>query len=169
MANPLTSLLGGDLIREVGQTVRQVLPNESAKRDFDLKMAEIADKADERDTSILQAQIGVNNTEAANSNLFVSGARPFIIWVCGFGVAMEFILRPVVVAFGVNAFPHMDANLLLGILGPILGLGTMRTIEKINGVASGQVSRTKPEVLQEPVETQVQTKSDQKSRWFNHG
>ena len=169
MANPLTSLLGGDLIREVGQTVRQVLPNETAKRDFDLKMAEIADKADERDTSILQAQIGVNNTEAANSNLFVSGARPFIIWVCGFGVAMEFILRPVVVAFGVNAFPHMDANLLLGILGPILGLGTMRTIEKINGVASGQVSRTKPEVLQEPVETQVQTKSDQKSRWFNHG
>ena len=169
MANPLTGLLGGDLIREVGQTVRQVLPNETAKRDFDLKMAEIADKADERDTSILQAQIGVNNTEAANSNLFVSGARPFIIWVCGFGIAMEFILRPVVVAFGVNAFPHMDANLLLGILGPILGLGTMRTIEKINGVASGQVSRTKPEVLQEPVETQVQTKSDQKSRWFSDG
>lgn len=169
MANPLTSLLGGDLIREIGQTVRQVLPNEGAQRDFDLKMAEIADKADERDTSILQAQIGVNNTEAANSNLFVSGARPFIIWVCGFGIAMEFILRPVVVAFGVNAFPHMDSNLLLGILGPILGLGTMRTIEKINGVASGQVGKTKPEVLQEPVETQVQTKSDQKSRWFSNG
>jgi len=169
VGNPLTSLLGGDLVREIGQTVRQVLPNEGAQRDFDLKMAELADKADERDNSILQAQIGVNNTEAANSNLFVSGARPFIIWVCGFGIAMEFILRPIVVAFGVNAFPHMDSNLLLGILGPILGLGTMRTIEKINGVASGQVGKTKSEVLQEPVETQVQTKSDQKSRWFSNG
>ena len=169
MVNPLTSLLGGDLVREIGQTVRQVLPNEGAQRDFDLKMAELADKADERDNSILQAQIGVNNTEAANSNLFVSGARPFIIWVCGFGIAMEFILRPVVVAFGVNAFPHMDANLLLGILGPILGLGTMRTIEKINGVASGQVpmQKSQPEALSTPDTKQSTIKTN--SKWFSNG
>ena len=169
MANPLTGLLGGDIVREIGQTVRQILPNDGAQRDFDLKIAELADKADERDNSILQAQIGVNNTEAANSNLFVSGARPFIIWVCGFGIAMEFILRPIVVSFGVNAFPHMDANLLLGILGPILGLGTMRTIEKINGVASGQATKASPVSTQQTQVPQEESIQKSKSRWFNHG
>ncbi len=151
MANILAGILGaGDLIKEIGSTVRQVLPNKEAQRDFDLKIAEIADKADERETSLIQGQIDVNKAEASNSNLFVAGARPFIVWVCGIGIAIEFVVRPLAVAVGAALFPHIDSNLLLGLLVPILGLGTMRTVEKMKGVATGQQTNTTQQVQATP-------------------
>lgn len=151
MANLLGSLLGaGDLIKEIGSTVRQVLPNKEAQRDFDLKIAELADKADERETSLIQGQIEVNKIEAGSSNIFVAGARPFIVWVCGVGIAIEFVIRPVVVSLGAVLFPHIDSNLLLGLLVPILGLGTMRTVEKMKGVATGQQTNTTQQVQATP-------------------
>ncbi len=151
MANILAGILGaGDLIKEIGSTVRQVLPNKEAQRDFDLKIAELADKADERETSLIQGQIEVNKVEAGSSNIFVAGARPFIVWVCGFGIAIEFVIRPVVVSLGAVLFPHIDSNLLLGLLVPILGLGTMRTVEKVKGVATGQRTNTPQPVESTP-------------------
>lgn len=86
------------------------------------------------------AQIRVNEVEAANPSVFVSGWRPFVGWTCGSGFIYEFVLRPIVngalVAFGLPpAFPGIEVEALNTLLFGLLGLGAARTVEKVRGVA----------------------------------
>lgn len=86
-------------------------------------------------------QVAVNTTEAANASLFVSGWRPFIGWVCGLAFFAKFMGGPAVflIAEFFNktiVLPPIDMTEMLPILIGMLGLGGMRTFEKLNGVAS---------------------------------
>jgi hypothetical protein len=89
----------------------------------------------------ISAQTDINKVEAANPNLFVSGWRPFIGWVCGFGLCMQFLISPLftwVTALSGHSivFPSLDMGTLLTLLGGMLGLGGLRTVEKIRRVGS---------------------------------
>jgi hypothetical protein len=86
-------------------------------------------------------QVAVNTTEASNTSLFVSGWRPAVGWVCAMAFAAKFMGGPLV--FLVAEFlekaivlPPIDMTEMLPILIGMLGLGSMRTFEKLNGVAS---------------------------------
>ena len=90
---------------------------------------------------VIQGQIDTNKAEAANPSVFVSGARPFILWVCGFGCAWNWIGLPVclfVCEFLGHSLSLKQADLseMMPLLLGMLGLGGLRTVEKINGVAS---------------------------------
>jgi len=86
-------------------------------------------------------QAAINAIEAQHRSMFVAGGRPFIIWVCGWTLAYIWILRivfsDIMVAFGGQALPELDvsASDVVLLLGPILGLGTLRTGEKLAGRA----------------------------------
>jgi len=94
----------------------------------------------------MTAQTDTNKVEAQSGSLFVAGARPFIIWVCGFGFAMQFIVSPIL-TWGSALLNHpitlppLDMGTLMTMLGGLLGLGAMRTVEKLNGVASSSISK----------------------------
>jgi len=84
-------------------------------------------------------QIAVNQAEACAPNLFVSGWRPAVGWVCVGGLSYQYFLRPVLsplvakyTGLGLEAVDLGDMMVLL--LG-MLGLGTLRTAEKFKGVA----------------------------------
>ena len=82
------------------------------------------------------AQTEVNKAES-QTDLFRGGWRPFVGWVCGFGLALQFIIAPifswVASLAGYNqSFPELDISTLLTLLFGMLGLGYMRTTEKIN-------------------------------------
>lgn len=101
----------------------------------ELEMIKMAAQAD-------MGQMQVNAVEAEHANIFVAGWRPFIGWVCGVGLAYHFIVQPLaafVLAnsndYGSVVLPTFDMGSLMTILMGILGLGSMRTFEKINGVA----------------------------------
>lgn len=105
-----------------------------------LKMAqtgELAQLAAESD--IAKAQIAVNQAEAASGSLFVAGWRPFIGWTCGAAFAYKFVLAPAV-AFGMTAAGHpidlpvLDFTEMSTVLLGMLGIGGLRTLEKIKGV-----------------------------------
>ena len=93
------------------------------------------------DVSLALGQIEINKVMAANGSIFVSGARPFIMWVCGFGLAYAFILSPMMRFVATIAmdtppeFPILDLSELTPILLGILGLGGMRSYEKRHNVA----------------------------------
>ena len=55
---------------------------------------EIATMSERHHQELMKSQIEVNKVEAANSNLFVSGWRPFIGWTCGLGMFGNFITIP---------------------------------------------------------------------------
>jgi Holin of 3TMs, for gene-transfer release len=86
-----------------------------ALQDFELAMA--------------QGQMEIDKTEAQSTNLFVSGWRPFVGWICATGFLYT-VVQPMF------HFPPADLNALLSVLCGMLGLGTLRTVEKINHVAS---------------------------------
>ena len=90
---------------------------------------------------LVQGQIDINKVEAASSSVWVAGWRPFIGWVCGAAFAYKFVLAPAI-AFGLAAAGHvvdlpvLDFTEMSTVLLGMLGIGGLRTLEKIKGVAS---------------------------------
>lgn len=91
------------------------------------------------DLAVLQGQLAVNLAEAQNEHLFVSGWRPFVGWTCGSSLAWAAVLRPMlewtlsVCGVQVPPLPNLAAEMTTPILGALLGIGGMRTFEKIQG------------------------------------
>ena len=89
----------------------------------------------------MAGQLEINKVEAANAHLFVSGWRPAIGWVCAMALAYQYLLRPLLswatIAAGYNfpVLPGLDDNLWQLMMG-MLGMGGLRTFEKVSGVAS---------------------------------
>ena len=86
------------------------------------------------------AQIEVNKAEAQHRTIFVAGWRPFIGWVCGVALAWHFVGVPVTIFFiawagaEVPELPAFDMNSLMTVLMGMLGLGGLRTFEKMKGL-----------------------------------
>jgi len=91
------------------------------------------------------AQLAVDQAEANNKNVFVAGWRPFIGWVCGAALAYVYIFAPFLtwtlnlVRPGLPPLPGIDAASLSVLTFNLLGMGAMRTVEKMNGVAAKTV------------------------------
>lgn len=88
-------------------------------------------------------QIKTNAAEAANPNIFVAGWRPFVGWICGFGLGYAAIFEPMGRFIAVTffdykgTFPVLDTTITMQALFGILGLGAMRTYDKVKGVDNG--------------------------------
>lgn len=106
-------------------------------------------KADQLKTKLTQeiqsmiGQLEINKTEAGSPSLFVSGWRPAVGWTCATGFGYEFVIRPIIngllAALGVPpVFPGIETEALLSLLFGLLGLGTLRTVEKVKGVTLGR-------------------------------
>ena len=86
------------------------------------------------------AQIEVNKAEAQHRTIFVAGWRPFIGWVCGIALAWHFVGVPVTIFFiawagaEVPELPAFDMNSLMTVLMGMLGLGGLRTFDKLKGL-----------------------------------
>lgn len=128
---PLLSSVVGKVIPDAGK---------AAEVNAELQRALIAQQG-ELDKAVheaAKAQAEINLKNADSPSMFVSGWRPFVGWVCGIGCAYGFILQPFLAWFsGLAAValpPVLDMATLLGLLGGLLGLGGLRTVEKIQGV-----------------------------------
>ena len=81
------------------------------------------------------AQIELNKIEAAHRNIFVAGWRPFIGWVCGIGLVNMFLINPWLQWLTSAPGPNLPKDIIMELVFALLGLGTLRTIEKIQGKA----------------------------------
>ncbi len=92
----------------------------------------------EQDFKKVLGQLEVNAAEAASPHLFVAGWRPAVGWCCALGFLWATIGQPIVswvaTAKGWPAPPAIDTEVLLYVLGGMLGLGTLRSFEKSKGV-----------------------------------
>jgi hypothetical protein len=88
-----------------------------------------------------KAQTAINALEAQNSNLFVSGWRPAVGWVCVAGLFYTFLLKPLL-PWAINVLhisivgvlPDVPMADLIVLLSGMLGLSIMRSVDKYNGV-----------------------------------
>ena len=100
---------------------------------------ELSTMAEKHAQELAKAQIEVNKTEAAHKSLFVSGWRPAVGWTCCLGLASNFLLIPMAnfalaLADSTIEVPVLDLSTMMPVLMGMLGLGAMRTAEKVKGV-----------------------------------
>ena len=125
------------LIGPVTGLLDKIIPDADTKA----KLAhEVATMAEEHAQELAKGQMEINAVEAANSNVFVSGWRPFIGWTCGLGMFGNFITIPfsnfVLALFEVDiVIPLVPLETMMPVLMGMLGLGAMRTYEKKSGVS----------------------------------
>ena len=86
-------------------------------------------------------QSDINKQEAANGSVFVAGWRPFCGWVCGAALGLIYVVGPLFVWLTAllghpTPFPSLDTQTLMTLLFAMLGMGTLRTVDKIGGVAT---------------------------------
>jgi hypothetical protein len=140
--NPL--LLSG-LFEVGGKLIDRLLPDDDAKAQARIELLRMQQQGElaVMDAALRQAiaQTEVNKVEAASTDKFVSRWRPAVGWVCVAGLAYQFLAQPLLPwalhVVGVNApeLPAIDGNTLMVLLTGLLGLGGLRTVEKIKGAA----------------------------------
>lgn len=132
-------LLGAGM-KVVSSIIDRVWPDpveqEKAKMEL-LRMQQTGELAElQASTQVALAQIGVNNTEAANPSLFVAGWRPAIGWVGAGSMAYMIVCYPILKAYIPEMAP-IDITLVMTIIGGMLGInGVSRSVEKAKGVAT---------------------------------
>lgn len=128
--------LGG--ITDVLKELIQLFPNAEQRE-------KAANKIQDVQLAIAQGQMAIDEKEAESSSMFVAGWRPFIGWTCGVGFVYAMIIQPVLAWFalmlGVSPPPVAEMTVLMTTLGGMLGLGTMRTVEKINNVPATVIKK----------------------------
>lgn len=138
MAFDIGSILGSN----IGDAIAKVIGCFKVSPDLALeKQTEIEKIKGELQGKLIDqitAQIDVDKQEASNANMFVAGWRPAIGWICGLGLFVQFIVNPLatwIAALRGHAiqFPSLDLGTLMTLLFGLLGLGAMRTVEKVQG------------------------------------
>ncbi len=124
--DPLTAI--SDL---AGTVINKIWPDKSEQEKQQLIAA----------VTLVQGQIEINKVEAANPSIFVSGWRPFIGWVCGSALLYTYLGYPIGIWICSIWFPAVhipllgNDGMLYELLFGMLGMGGLRTFEKLKGVA----------------------------------
>jgi roadblock/LC7 domain-containing protein len=133
---PLLALVPA-LLPALGTLIDRLIPDkaeaEKARNQLEAQLVTAANAA-------AMAQVEVNKVEAAHSNVFVAGWRPSIGWVCAAGLAWAFVVAPVaswaMLVLGIKAeLPAIQFDHLFELVLAMLGIGGLRTFEKLRGVA----------------------------------
>jgi roadblock/LC7 domain-containing protein len=125
------------LLPALGTLIDRLIPDraaaEKAKAEMEQQLVTAANAA-------AMAQVEVNKIEAGHSSVFVAGWRPSIGWVCAAGLAWAFVAAPVaswaLMVMGIKAeLPAIQFDHLFELVLAMLGIGGLRTFEKLRGVA----------------------------------
>lgn len=132
-------LLGiGNIVTSVGKIAADLVTTDKEREQLRLQEKEIDQRID-------LAQLEVNKAEAASGSLFNGGWRPAIGWTCALSLFCYYV--PYVLAATIlwivqvvqtgTLMPRPDLGIadLLGLVFAMLGMSSLRTAEKMKGIA----------------------------------
>lgn len=127
----ITGLVGGsvgNLAENVAGAIDRFVETDEEKKAAEILLIKIQQNPD-----LWQNEI--NKIQAGSRSVFVAGPRPFIMWVCGAGIALNFILLPIaewtVALMDISTtMPEINSGELMTLVLSLLGLGSLRTYEK---------------------------------------
>ena len=122
-----------DTVPALGRLAQRFLDGKATTEELD---AEAGKYALDAETQLALAQIKLNTQEAAHTSIFVAGWRPFVGWTAALAFFLVVIMFPLLeFAFPTRPIPDLDRDLVMTILGGLLGLGGLRTFEKVKKVS----------------------------------
>ena len=123
-----------ETVSGVANVVDRFVETPDEKRAFETVMARMAQQP-------ALAQVELNKIGAGHRSVFVAGWRPFIGWVCGFGLAYAFLVNPTILwatcKFAAECMtgPEIPSDIMMELVIGMLGLAGVRTVEKLAGRA----------------------------------
>lgn len=129
----LETLIGENLAAPIGAIfngLHTLFPNEEDRLKAETTLEMINDQP-------LLYQALINQAEANSGNKFASSWRPLIGYICGTAFAWSYVIQPMLLfmlsIFNVHPIlPVINISEIMPVLLGMLGLGTMRTIERLN-------------------------------------
>lgn len=113
-------------ITAVGNVLDALFTSDEEKLDKQIIMTRLAQQPN-------LAQVELNKVEAGHRSIFVAGWRPAIGWICAAGLAMTFIVNPILQWATSKPGPVLPQDIILELVLALLGLGALRTVEKMQG------------------------------------
>ena len=105
--------------------IEKLIPDKDAREKATAELNRL-DQAGE--LQVMLAQIATNRSEGRHASMFVAGWRPMVGWICAVALANNFLIVPYV-----DAVQPLDMGVMMPILMGMLGLGGMRTWERLSG------------------------------------
>lgn len=134
------------LIPILGNLLDKLFPDPAAAAAAKLEVMKMAQNGElaqlDADVKLAQGQMEINQVEAANPSLLVSGGRPFVLWTCGVALAYVAIIEPIarfvatVFFHYTGEFPAINTDITMQVLLGLLGLSGLRSYDKKQGTAS---------------------------------
>ena len=119
----------GSLIGPATSLLDKVIEDKDEKNRIAFELSTLAERHAQE---LAKGQLEVNKVEAASKSLFVAGWRPCIGWVCALGLFYNTILSNILGIW--VEVPEIDTTLLVPVMMGMLGLGGLRTVEKVKGI-----------------------------------
>ena len=151
----LLDLFSGNIIDNVAGAVKNYVNKDERLKQLDIKKQEaildFEDKQEERYSKQMLGQMEINKEEAKSPHWFVASWRPAIGWVGALALTYQFLIYPFLIwlwtlaqALGwlsdsIDYPPILDIDALWTVIVGMLGIGTMRSFDKINGVDTKKV------------------------------
>ena len=121
------------IVGTIGTVLDRVIPDKNKRAEAQEQLQTLLTS---QDFQIAVEQIKVNAIEAQSDSIFKSGWRPSVGWICSIAFGLHFVIFPLlnwfIILFGGQPIlvPFQMDTLLTVLLG-LLGMGTLRTVEKM--------------------------------------
>lgn len=131
----MNPLLLGPLFELGKGIIDRLFPDPAKKAEAEMELLKMTQAGD---LQVILAQLAINAKEAESASVFVAGWRPFTGWICGFGLlyatVIHNLLEWVSVIRNWPIPPAVDTDTLLYVLGALLGIAGLRTVEKVKNI-----------------------------------
>ena len=141
--------------------IEKLFPDPNKRAEEVRKLEELRQKGEavelNAQVSLMLAQIDVNKEEAKSGSWWTSGWRPGVGWVGVVSLAMAYIPKALVITIMwtlqcwnmykhgnftvLPPFPDLGLMDILGLLGSILGVGTLRSFDKTKGTQTDSIGK----------------------------
>jgi hypothetical protein len=128
-----SKLLGAkDIVSAIGDAGDRLFTSDEERNQFTLAMTTLRSKGN-------ALQVELNKVGAGSRNLFISGWRPALAWICVLGIGIHSIVNPIIFWIGsmfgkTLTLPGLDMVFMGELIFGLLGLAGYRTYEKKSGL-----------------------------------
>jgi hypothetical protein len=117
----------------ISSVLDKVIPDANAR---EKAKEELQRSLNDQDFQIALEQIKINLVEAQSESFFKSGWRPSVGWICSVAFGLHFVILPlfnyfIMLCGGQPILVPFQMDTLLTVLLGLLGMGTLRTVEKM--------------------------------------